>query len=156
MKKVKNRVIIFCLVSAILGTSGVVYAKNSGIVYFYNSKNEIQDSITTKENTIVPFYSLEKVDDTYKVVYSEQTEEELEQASKVSPYVDTSYEKIITKIYTSLSSIPETSYYSEYNNTYQSTFDGTLYLDSVEVSTDIYKKFIVTFKGSIYYSDNIS
>ncbi|ROR28172.1 hypothetical protein EDD66_105111 [Mobilisporobacter senegalensis] len=144
LKKGKFNLLIFSLLVFVLGATGIVYAKEITVEKIYKSKSEIQESITEKEN-VIPLYSLEKVGDSYKVIYRNQTEEEIKKDNELLNNEPISYEKKVRNYYyKSVSSIPESIDYSEYNNEYEYMFIGKLDLISV---TACGKDYIAEYKG---------
>lgn len=149
-KKTNIKLLTLILLLSILGTTGVIYAKNLEIEKYYSTLSEIKENIITSDNITVPFYSLKKIDDKYKVVYKELPGEVLENSSNIDSSKNLSYEKsIIKNYYNTVSLIPEYVDYSEYNNEFNSTFSGTLYLKTINVYENVYvAKYIGVIKST--------
>lgn len=145
-KKSKFNLLILSLLMFVLSATGLVYAKEVTVEKIYKSKSEIQENITQNES-VIPLYSLEKMNDAYKVIYRNQTEEEIKRENELLNYEPISYEKKVRNYYyESVSSIPESVGYSEYNNDYEYMFSGKLDLISV---TACGKEYIAEYKGTL-------
>lgn len=143
LKKDKFKLLIFSLLLFILGSTGIIYAKELTVEKVYKNKNEIQENITQNEN-VIPLYSLEKVGDNYKIIYRNQTKEEIEKDNEILNNEPISYEKKVRNYYKSVSLIPESIDYSEYNDEYEYMFSGKLDLATV---TACGKEYIAEYKG---------
>lgn len=67
-------------------------------------------------------------------------------SSTISPCSAIYYEKTITKYYSSISDVPESIVYSEYNNAFCYTFSGRLYLQSV---VKLGTRYLATYTGTL-------
>lgn len=72
-----------------------------------------------------------------------------EDSSIVYPNAVITYEKTTKRTFYSISSIPESYYYQEFNDMFQSTFSGTLYLQSVQSYGSYY---VATYSGTLFGS----
>lgn len=67
--------------------------------------------------------------------------------SEITPYGAIYYEKTVKKTYSSISQVPEYIAYSEYNDTYGTTFSGRLYLVSAVKNSS--GSYVATFTGTL-------
>jgi len=146
LRRVRLKLLIFCLLTVILSATGIVYAKEMIVEKNYNNKSEIPENITENENGI-PLYSIERVGELYKVIFRNQTEEEIRRANEFIKCKPISYEKTVRKYFIkSFSSIPENMDYSEYNNEFDCMVNGKLDLISVSVFR---KEYIAEYSGML-------
>lgn len=126
----------------IIGMPTSVFAKKMQVEIEYTDRDDIKEYIKYN-NKKIPFYSLVKEKDIYKVIYKFSNNKENEKQTNKS----IKYQKIVKKhYYESVNKISEKIRYEEYNEKYGSMFSGKLELMFIKRIGDHY---IAEYSGEI-------
>lgn len=135
MKTKKAGFAVAICLSILMGTGMTVWAVENGQekVVEYSDFSEIQECISTDDDTEMYLVSVENMSGIWQTVYLDEAGlENYSDMNEPSPHIVVNIEKTVVNIYDSFGAIPETLRYEEYNDDYSTWMKGTLTLQSVE------------------------